>query len=281
MIGRLPKAGLIAALVLAAAMGWLMSSSRPAGAQESESLMPINNYGWLTYYMHEVWWRYQDAKAAAEKGDAAQLDANLVVLEMVIELSKDKLPDTLADGKPFKKQEYLASMDKLVMHSQEVRKTKKWAKAADGKEPIMATCVGCHDSYNIPTDFRLDDAFKKLTHLMHEIYELYREAGVQFMQGESTGDESHYDVAKACFVVAKPYIDEMPRNIPDVNQDGEPIDKKLFDNAHQELLKYNQGLIKQIENKYWKTGKPLPPPRIVVDTCYACHAKVVKIDNPW
>jgi hypothetical protein len=283
------KTATIATLFAAAIVVWGVGSLAPAaGAKEpakkepeKENLYPVDNYGWLTYYMHEVWFRYQDAKAAYAKNDLVLGEANLVVLELVIEASYDKLPDTLADGKPFNKDQYKKSMAALAQHSANVRKNKKWEAGSDGKDPIWATCVGCHDALKIPTDFKLDDNFKMITHIMHEVYELYRQAGIQFAKGETTGKDEPYDKAKSCFLCAKPYIDQIPKNIPDKNQDGQPIDKKLFDRAYSELSQLNQNYIKEVENKYWKTGKLLPPPKIVVDTCYQCHDKVVKIPNPW
>ena len=138
----------------------------------------------------------------------------------------------------------------------------------------MKTCVGCHEEYNIPTDFRIDTKFKVLTHSMHEIYELYRQAG-PFLQQEQ------WDNAMHCFVVLMPYVESIPSNIPDTNQDGEKMDKELFTKTYKELKQFTVDMIKKLETKKWMSGKPLPPPRIVVDNCYACHAKVVKIPSPW
>ncbi len=280
------KVLVIALLVVSALAVWMAGPTSPKAQQEgSETLYPVNNYGWLTYYMHEVWYRYTDAKQAFEEGDMERAKANLIVMELFLEASKDKLPDKLADGRPFKKEEYRQSMDKLDKYSEDIRENlenKKWADVPEGeKDPVLQSCVGCHDAYNIPTDFRIDTAFKKLTHYMHEIYEMYRQAGVQLMKGESSGNEKAYDKAKFCFIVLRPYLEKIPDNIPEKNQDGQPIDKELFMNAYEELKQYNEDMIKKLETKYWKKGKPLPPPKIVVDTCYACHAKVVKIENPW
>ena len=279
------KAGAAVLLVLMGVLAFWGGPSAVGRAQEGESLYPISDYGWLTYYMHEVWWRYNDAKLAFDRGDMALAESNLIVMEIFAEVSKDKLPETLQDGRPFNQQEYIGKVDELKSYSVQIRKNlkqKKWADTpADKPDPLLATCVGCHASYNIPTDFRLDTPFKKLTHIMHEIYELYKQAGVLFMKGESSGDESNYDLARHCFLALRPYIEQIKKNIPDQNQLGEPIDKKLFEDAQSELKKYNEDMIKKLETKYWRTGKPLPPPRIVVDTCYACHDKVVKIDPPW
>jgi hypothetical protein len=40
-------------------------------------------------------------------------------------------------------------------------------------------------------------------------------------------------------------------------------------------------MVEKLRTRSWQQGKPLPPPRIVVDNCYACHDKVVKIPSPW
>jgi len=285
---NLMKVLVISLLVISGLAVLVVGPGAPRAEAEEhtgDSLYPVSNYGWLTYYMHEVWYRYTDAKQAFEDGDMKQAKANLIVMEIFLEASKDKLPDKLADGRPFNKEEYRQSMDKLDKYSENIRgnlKENKWADVPEGeKDPVLQSCVGCHDAYNIPTDFRIDTAFKKLTHYMHEIYELYRQAGVQFMKGESTGKEKPYDKAKYCFIVCRPYIEKIPKNIPQKNQDGQAIDKELFNSAYNKLKQYNEDMIQKLETKYWKKGKPLPPPKIVVDTCYACHAKVVKIENPW
>jgi len=205
-------------------------------------------------------------------------DANLVVMEMFAEISKDNLPAMLQDGRPFDKAGYVKSIDQLNQFSAQIRqnlKNGKWADVPAGAlDPMMKTCVGCHSSYNIPTDFRIDTKFKVLTHSMHEIYELYRQAGPLLQQEQ-------WDQAKYCFMVLSPYIESIPENIPETNQDGEPVDKALFTKAYTELKKFTDDIISRLENKTWMKGKPLPPPRIVVDNCYACHAKVVKIPSPW
>ncbi len=245
---------------------------------EEKGLYPVNEYGWLTYYMHEVYERYVHAKKAYEKGEYEQAQANLEVMGYFIEVSKKHLPDTLQDGRPFDKEGYIGDIDKLNDHAKDVIENlekKEWAKTPEGEmDPMMKTCVGCHDAYNIPTDFRIDTKFKVLTHSMHEIYELYRMAGPYLQEGE-------WDKAKNCFVVIEPYIESIPENIPDENQDGESIDKELFKKAHQELDQFTEDMVKRLETRNWEKGKPLPPPRIVVDNCYACHAKVVKIESPW
>ena len=275
------------ALVLVAVVALLLSASgvlagevkiKEGAIKGEDQLYPTNDYGWLTYYMHEVYERYNQARKSFDQGDMEMAEANLIVMEIFTSLSKDRLPDKLQDGKPFDKAGYVKSIDQLNSFSAQIRdnlKNKKWADVPAGKlDPMMQTCVGCHAAYNIPTDFRIDNKFKVLTHGMHEIYELYRQAGPLLQQQE-------WDKAKVCFIVLKPYIEAIPENIPDTNQDGEAIDKQLFQKAYSELKQFNDEIIKRLETKSWMTGKPLPPPRIVVDNCYACHTKAAKIPAPW
>jgi len=284
------KAGMVLLLIALGGfvwVGWPSSSGvglaqevkLKAGALEvEEELYPINEYGWLTYYMHEVYERYNQARTSFDNGDMALAEANLIVMEIFGEVSKDYLPDKLQDGHAFDKEGYKKSIDRLNAFSEEIRgnlKKKKWADVPEGKlDPMMQTCVGCHSAYNIPTDFHIDSKFKVLTHVMHEIYELYKQAG-PFLQ------EQEWDKAKYCFIVLRPYIESIPDNIPEVNQDGEAVDKELFMKAYRELKQFTEDLVKRLEDKTWMTGKPLPPPRIVVDNCYACHAKAAKIPSPW
>lgn len=271
---------LIGAVVLMSLPGRVSGQAqiKPNALQaESESLYPTDDYGWLTYYMHEVFERYTYAKKSFDAGDMAMAEANLFVMDHFIRVSKGHMPAKLQNGKPFDKNGYIAAMDQLLTFSAQVRgnlKNKKWSDAPSGKDPMMKTCIGCHSAYNIPTDFRIDTKFKVLTHNMHEIYELYRQAGPLLQKGD-------WDPAKYCFMVLKPYIEEIPKNIPDKNQDGEPIDKALFMKAYTDLKAFTADLIQKLETKSWQKGKPLPPPRIVVDNCYACHAKVAKIPSPW
>ena len=281
------KSAFVLMLVLIGAGAMLSLPARVSGqAQikpnalqaESEELYPTNDYGWLTYYMHEVFERYAHAKQAFDAGDMVAAEANLFVMDHFILVSKDHMPDKLQDGKPFDKAGYVATMDQLLAFSAQIRanlKNKKWADTPQGKlDPMMKTCVSCHDAYKIPTDFRVNTKFKVITHDMHEIYELYRQAGPLLQKGD-------WDLAKFHFMVLKPYIEEIPKNIPDTNQDGEPMDKALFMKAYTDLKAFTEEMIQKLETKSWQKGKPLPPPRIVVDNCYACHSKVAKIPSPW
>ena len=272
-LGVLVWIGLPGPNVMAAGQG-----RQTALKPESEGLYPTSAYGWLTYYMHEVFERYSQAKSNFDKGDLQMAEANLIVMEMFTVLSKDNLPDKLQDGKAFDKVGYKKNIDQLNAFSAQIRtnlKNKKWADIPKGKsDPVMGACIGCHKSYNIPTDFHRDTQFKVLTYAMHEIYELYRQAGPLLQNAE-------WDKAKYCFIVLKPYIEAIPQNIPAVNQEGDKIDKQLFMNAYSELKRFTDETIKALETRKWEKGKPLPPPRIVVDNCYACHSKVVKIPSPW
>lgn len=278
----LKKAGIVFIVLGMGATAWLSfpGNSQGQGAlkPEEEGLYPTSPYGWLTYYMHEVWERYAQAKAAFDKKDMALADANLEVMVIFTTLSKNQLPDKLQDGKTFDKAGYVKSVDQLNTYIGQLRtslKSGKWSNVPAGQpDPVMKTCLGCHQAYNIPTDFRRDSQFKKLTHIMHEIYEVYRQAGTLLQQQK-------WDPAKSCFVVLLPYIELIPQNIPQKNQDGEAIDKALFTKAYTDLKQFTTDIIKKLETKSWQTGKPLPPPRIVVDNCYACHSKVVKIPSPW
>jgi len=246
--------------------------------QGEQQLYPTNDYGWLTYYMHEVYERYVMGQKAYEKREMDMAKSNLIVMKLFIDKSKENLPDTLQDGKEFDQKAYVKTMDKLADHADQVLKNLddgKWASTPEGEmDPMMKTCVGCHAAYNIPTDFRIDTKFKVLTHSMHEIYELYRQAGPLLQQEK-------WDTAKHCFVVLMPYVESIPENIPEANQDGEPMNEDLFIKTYKELKQFTEDMIEKLETKKWMTGKPLPPPRIVVDNCYACHAKVVKIPSPW
>jgi hypothetical protein len=246
--------------------------------QAEEDLYPVSDYGWLTYYMHEVYERYTHAKESFNKGDMEMAEANLIVMEIFNNVSKEHMPDTLEDGKPFDKEGYVKSIDKLNTFSADIRKklkNKKWGDTPEGQlDPMMQTCVGCHKAYNIPTDFRIDTKFKVLTHIMHEIYELYRQAGPMLQQAE-------WDKAMYCFIVLKPYIEAIPENIPDKNQDGDSIDKAIFTKAYNDIKQFTDDLIRRLEKRSWESGKPLPPPRIVVDNCYECHTKAAKIPPPW
>jgi hypothetical protein len=244
---------------------------------EGSDLYPSNEYGWLTLYMHHVYERYTKGKESFDKGDMEMAESNLVVMELFLEASKGHLPDTLQDGKPFDKKGYLESIAKLTKFSEELRqnlKNKKWSDTPEGKlDPMMQTCVGCHAAYNIPTDFRIDSKLKVLTHLMHQIYDIYHLAGPLLTSQE-------WDKAKACFLVVRPYIEMIPQNVPEVNQDGEKLDKELFNKVYKQLKQFNDDKIKQLVSKSFEGGKPLPPPRVVMDNCIACHANA-KIEPPW
>lgn len=270
--------GAVVLLTLPAQVSGQAQIKKDALQATEEELYPTNDYGWLTYYMHEVYERYVHARRSFDAGDMKAAEANLFVMDNFIRISKNHLPDKLQNGHKFDKPGYIASMDQLLSFSAQVRtnlKSKKWADTPQGKlDPMMKTCVGCHDAYKIPTDFRIDTKFKVLTHNMHEIYELYRQAGPMLQKGE-------WDLAMYHFIVLKPYIEDIPKNIPDKNQDGEPMDKALFMKAYTDLKAFTEDIIKKLETKSWQKGKPLPPPRIVVDNCYACHAKVAKIPSPW
>lgn len=277
------KAGMALFLVGLALLVWVGPPSRSTGGTgalqpEAQSLYPTTPWGWLTYYMHEVYERYTQAKIAFEKKDMKMADANLVVMEIFTNLSKTNLPDRFPDGRPFDKAAYKKSIDQLNVFSAQIRANLKksvWANVPAGKpDPVMATCYACHTANNVPTDWKIDSQLKVLTHAMHEIYELYRQAGPLLQQQQ-------WDPAMACFLVLRPYIEQIPLNIPTVNQDGQKIDKALFLNAYKDLKQFTEEIIKKLETHSWDSGKPLPPPRIVVDNCYACHAKVVKIPPPW
>lgn len=278
---RWKKAGVAFLLVGIAVIVWMAmpaASGAPAATTEEESLYPTTPYGWLTYYMHEVWERYLKAKGAFDKKDYKLADRNLEVMLIFTELSKEQLPDKLPDGKKFDKAGYVKSIDQLNVYIGQIRsnlKNGKWANVPAGQpDPVMKTCEGCHKSYNKLDAFKRDTKFKVLTYIMHEIYELYRQAGVLLQQQK-------WDTALSCFVVTSPYIEEIPKNIPEKNQEGEKIDKELFNKAYNELKKFNTDVIKRLETKSWQSGKPLPPPRVVVESCYACHSKVIKIPPPW
>jgi hypothetical protein len=244
---------------------------------EGGALFPVSNFGWLTLYMHHVYECYTKSKEFFDKGDMGLADANLAVMELYVEASKTRLPDTLQNGKPFDKKTYSESMTKLVAFSESIRanlKNKKWADTAPGKlDPMMQTCVGCHQAYNIPTDFRIDSKLKVLTQVMHQIYDIYHLAGAQLQKEK-------WDEAKACFMVCKSYIEVIPANIPETNQDGQKIDQKLFKTTYDQLKQFNDDKIRQLETKSFMGGKPLPPPRVVMDNCKACHA-TAKIESPW
>ncbi len=281
------KSAVVFALALLGAAVWLVLPADVSGQakikkgaleQADQELYPKSEYGWLTYYMHEVYERYIQAKEAYKKGDMDMARANLVVMEIFSNLSKDYMPDKLQDGKPFDKEAYKKSINRLNSYSEQIRKNLekgKWADQPKGEmDPMMKTCVGCHAEYNIPTDFRINTKFKVLTHSMHEIYELYKQAG-PFLQQEE------WEKARYCLKVVDPYIESIPKNIPEKNQDGEPIDKELFTKTYKNLKQYNGDMVKRLKTRSWEGGKPLPPPRIVVDNCYACHSKVAKIPSPW
>jgi hypothetical protein len=276
------KAGVIAFLCSAGVMAFLVLPSHSQGAgkdlaPEGGALYPENNYGWLTLYMHHVYTRYTEAKKSFDKGDMVMADADLVVMELFVEASQTRLPDKLQNGQPFDKKAYQASMKKLVEHSTAVRgnlKNKKWADAAaDKSDPMMATCVGCHKAYNIPKDFRIEGPLKVLTHVMHQVYDIYHLAGAQLQKEK-------WDIALAGFRVCRPYIETIPANIPATNQDGQKLDKELFMTTYKQLKGFNDDKIKQLETKSFMGGKPLPPPRVVMDNCKACHANA-KIESPW
>lgn len=277
------KAAVMAALGVAGLVGVLVIPVHSQGAggvdlePEGGALYPVSNFGWLTLYMHHVYECYTKSKEFFDKGDMGMADANLQVMELYIDASKSRLPDALQDGKPFNKKLYAENIDKLVAFSKTIRgnlKDKKWADAATGKlDPMMQSCVGCHQAYNIPTDFRIDSKLKVLTQVMHQIYDIYHLAGAQL-----TGEK--WDEAKSCFMVCKSYIEVIPQNIPEVNQDGQKIDQKLFMTTYQQLKQFNDDKVRQLETKSFMGGKPLPPPRVVMDNCKACHA-TAKIESPW
>jgi len=277
----LMKAGVALCLALLGVVG-LFFMPRGAVSQldiepEGVNLYPVNNYGWLTLYMHEVFERYNQARTAYDKGDMELAEANLVVMDIFVDESLKRLPEKLADGKPFPKDDYVKSTDKLKEHTKIVRgmlKEKKWPAVPEGQlDPMLQTCVGCHAAYNIPIDFRIDNKLKLMTHLMHEIYDVYRVAGPLLKKKD-------WDQAKYCFTVLRPYIEDIPANIPEKNQDGEKLDKALFVKVYKELKQFNEDIIKKIEKKSFETGKPLPPPRLVMDNCKVCHANA-KIESPW
>ncbi len=246
--------------------------------KRGEDLYPVDNYGWLTYYMHEVFEAYNQAQAQFEADNVEQAQAYLEVMDYYADISLEMLPEKDPHGKPFDQQAYQKIVETLKSHSKKIRKNMSkgiWSKdkGSDSMDPMMETCVACHSRYNVPTDFHVDTKYKVLTKAMHEIYEHYRQAGKLLNLEE-------WDQAKIFFVTLDPYLELIPGNIPESDPDGNPVNQELFMKYYRQLKNYNRDIIDRLTTKVWQTGKPLPAPTVVVDNCYQCHAKI-KVKSPW
>jgi len=292
-VGTARRVGIV---LLILAMAWILSLEtraqkvkiKPEAPQptKGQGLFKTEKYDLLTLAMHEVYEHYNQAQDYFKKQNYDLAGASLRVMEFYLSGTKNILPgqitvwekDKAAKTITLDKAKYIATVDRLNHYSQQVQAglaKGQWLQAGGNQpDPMMETCVGCHLSNQVPTDFHRDTDFKILTKLMHEIYYHYRDAGPLLQQ-------ERWDQALDLFVVLDPYLEQIPNHIPAVNQDQQPIDKALFLQAHQELTRFTHDMVEKLRTRSWQQGKPLPPPRIVVDNCYACHDKVVKIPSPW
>jgi len=253
---------------------------------KGEGLFKTEKYDVVTLYMHEVFEHFNKAKEFFAQKNYDLAGASLRVMEFYINATKTVLPDQITVVEKDKavktvtldKAKYLETVDKLNQYSQQVRATipkGQWPGTGPGQpDPMMETCVGCHTRQQVPTDFHIDTDFKILTKLMHEIYYHYRDAGPLLTQEK-------WDPAMDLLVVLDPYLEQIPNHIPDVNQDKQPINKELFLKANKELTQFTHDTVAKLKTRSWQGGKPLPPPQVVVDNCYECHAKIANIPLPW
>lgn len=253
--------------------------------QKQAGLFPENNYQWLTHYMHQVYERYVQARRAFDNGEMELARANLVLMEVYAEKTKHRLPETLQNQKPFNKEKYVETVDRMKKHSAKIRENIEkgvWNQAPPGKlDPVLQSCVGCHSTYDIPTTFELGTTFNKMTRIIHEIYELYRLAGKILDGCEKQSASSCREHLLACYRVVMPYINAIPANIPERNQDDEPIKPETFKEAYGKLRRYNRKTLRQMEETKNNVKELKPPPQELTSSCYACHAKTLEIPGPW
>jgi len=279
--------GLFAFLSLATwAQGVKIKSNAPQPSK-SQGLFKTEKYDLMTLYMHEVFEHYNKAKDYFQAKNPELAGTSLRVMDFYANATKAVLPEQVTvveAGKEPKtvkldKPKYLLSVEQLIKYSGQAQTTipkGQWPGTGTGqKDPVLETCVSCHNAQQIPTDFHINTDFKLLTKLMHEIYYHYRDAGA-LMQQEK------WDGALDLLVVLDPYLEQIPNHIPAINEeDKQPINKDLFLKAHKELTQFTHDTVDKLRSKSWQSGKPLPPPRVVVDNCYECHKKVAKIPSPW
>jgi len=279
-----------ALLALLSLATWAQGVKIKTGAPQpskSQGLFKTEKYDLMTLYMHEVFEHYNKAKDYFKDKNYDLAGTSLRVMDFYANKTKEVLPDQVTvveagqEPKTVKldKPQYLQSVDQLIKYSGQAQATipkGQWPGAGAGqKDPVMETCVSCHNAQKIPTDFHINTDFKILTKLMHEVYYHYRDAGPLLQQEK-------WDQALDLLVVLDPYLEQIPNHIPAVNEeDQQPIDKDLFLKAHKELTQFTHDTVAKLRTKSWQSGKPLPPPRVVVDNCYQCHKKVAKIPSPW
>ncbi|MFO8056653.1 MAG: hypothetical protein R6V10_05095 [bacterium] len=253
--------------------------------RKTASLFPENDYQWLTHYMHQLYERYVQARRAFDNGETDLARANLRLMEVYAEKSKHTLPDTLQNQKSFDKEKYVESIDEMKRHSAKIRGNIErgvWKEAPAGKlDPVLQSCVGCHSAYDIPTTFELGTTFNKMPRIIHEIYELYRLAGKILDKCEKQSAPACRRNLRACYRAVMPYINAMPANVPERNQDGEPIEPETFKQTYGKLRRYNRKALQQIEDREKRLKDFSPPPASLKRSCYACHAKTLDIPPPW
>ncbi len=254
-------------------------------ATETESIFPETNYQWLTHYMHQVYERYVQARRAFDNGETELAQANLYLMEVYAENSQEKLPDTLQNGKPFDKKKYVDTIATMKEYSADIRKNieqGKWHESPPGKlDPVLQTCVGCHSAYDIPTAFELGTTFKKMTRLIHEVYELYRLSGKVIRGCKGKEAKQCRETVRCSYLAVMPYIDAIPSHVPERNQDGEPIPPEVFKRTYEKLRRYNRKSLRAMEDKKQSFKEPAPPPDILRQSCYTCHAESLDIPQPW
>ncbi len=117
------------------------------------------------------------------------------------------------------------------------------------------------------------DKYSMLIHYMHQIYEHYTVAGKLVNKGKVEDAIVHLKALQY-------YINLIPKEMPDKDRDGKPVDKNLYMKNYQQLKKFTNRVIADLKAGKYKKGKPLPPPDVVTKTCDDCH-KDQKIPPPW
>ena len=255
-------------------------SKAPAPDAKSKSeLYPMNKHGFHTFYMRQMFTRYTEAKKYFAKGDMAMADANLAVLQLFAEQVLSERNE-YTKQKPSPEEEKLtkenvAAVNDAVTKIRADLKNNKWVPTPPGQpDPLLTNCMSCHKGFGVPEDVVQPHDFHVCSLGSREVYELYVLAG-DYMQ------KAEWDKARVTVQVLKPYVDALADNVPDKNKNGDPIDKAAFLKAYHDTRQYNDDLLKMLTTKSFEGGKPLPPPHLLIDTCYSCHTNVAKLPLPW
>ena len=105
----------------------------------------------------------------------------------------------------------LASIRKQVEDIRSGLAEKKWPADVDGKDPVLENCVSCHKGFGVVGNVLDTTETEGCALSSRAVYELYVQAGYYMKKEE-------WDKAKLSIIVLRPYVDSLPKGIPDKKQ---------------------------------------------------------------